>query len=102
MIGVLFRLLQDEEVPALSKLTPEQKQSYWVGLYENPIFRAYCNQRRDYLRNEVADAIMVGSSGNAWIFAGQIKEILELARNARAAYLAKEKSLAQGNKRIAS
>lgn len=90
IIALLFRLVGDADF-VVEGLTPEKKQGFWIAMYDNPVFRAYMNQRKEYLKAEITQAVLEGNPGNAWIFTGQMKEILEMARNARVALERKQK-----------
>ena len=101
LISLLFRLLRDEE-PALSKLTDQQKLDLWSALWENPAIQSYLIQRILYLEKQISQAIIDGKPGNAWIFTGQIKELMEIHHKAKNSMQTKRDILAKAQKLSAS
>lgn len=102
-IKLLVKLIGNEpELLAPSHLNEKQKLDLWANLYENPVFRAYITQRTEQLKDNISDAVMTGSKGNAWIYAGQRLELSFLLKNARGALLRKQDALAKAQKHRAS
>ena len=99
LIWLLVKLIDSEpELLAPSHLNEKQKLDLWANLYENPVFRLYVRQRTEQLKENISDAVMTGSKGNAWIYAGQRLELSFIVKNARGALLKKQETLARANK----